>query len=68
MNEAPEGLKYGHDNDRHAQANKFECDLESGKYETGRAPSPEHEKAVMLRELGKGSHDPAYTHHQKNKA
>lgn len=64
MNEAPEGLEYGHDNEKYCHANMLEQHLEKGKYATG--GSPEHEKAEMLRMLHQGSHDPMYHDSKKN--
>lgn len=67
MNDTYEGLKYGHDNDKYAEANMLEKHLEKGKMETGATPSAEHEKAETMRMLGACSHDPMYKHTKKNK-
>jgi hypothetical protein len=68
MNEAPEGLKYGTDNDKYAHADKLTAHLEKGKYETaGGEKHAEHEAAAMKRALGCGSCDPVYSDSHKNK-
>jgi hypothetical protein len=68
MKESPEGLKYGHDNDKYAKADKPDRELEKGKIEQASwSPSPEHEKAETERMLHKGSHDPMYESSKKNK-
>jgi hypothetical protein len=61
MNKAPEGLEYGHDNDKFAKADCLESHLEAGKMKTGSTPSAEHEKAETMRMLDGGSNDPYYS-------
>lgn len=65
MHQAPEGLAYGHYNDKYAKADKLEEILEKGKFDTGRPG--EHESAEAMRMLGQGSHDPCYEHAKKNR-
>ena len=69
MNNAPEGLDYGTTNTAHKHdcADMLEQHLEAGKYATGATPAPEHERAGLLRMLGKGSEDPIYHNTKKNK-
>lgn len=70
MHEAPEGLSYGTDNEKYAMANKPECELEKGKYESAMRALPnahEHMAAEALRMIDGGSHDPMYKSSKKNK-
>lgn len=63
MKDAPEGLSYGHDNDKYARADKTARELVNGKILMGEEHlqhecSALHKGAAELRAQGCGSVDP----------